>query len=371
MNVVVIIPTFNERETIKKVIQTLEEQSTGLKDSFSILVVDGQSPDGTGEIVKTLRQTYPHLYLLSRPKSGIGRDYMVGMAYAMQNLFPDVIVEMDADLQHDPKDVRRLIEEIHKGFDCVIGSRYIPGGVIPREWGWHRKFLSAFGSLFARLVLGIFAVHDMTSGFKATRVKGFLDQLDFEKILSGKQAYKLHFNYELHRLGARFKEIPIIFANRQFGDSKIMRSDLLEALKVVAILGIKKRAKFAKFLTVGFFGLLLQTITYEIMLLLLFVYPPVAVVLSSELAIISNFTFNNLWTFKDKQIKTSSVPFKFLQFNVTSLGAPVIQFLVVGAGVTLFGRSFLVSNLFFFLSLILVVCWNYFFYTRLIWARKE
>jgi dolichol-phosphate mannosyltransferase len=95
------------------------------------------------------------------------------------------------------------------------------------------------------------------------------------------------------------------------------------------------------------------------------------VVISSELAIISNFTFNNLWTFKSAQIKLSAVPFKFLQFNLTSLGAPVIQFLVVGAGVTLFGRSFLISNLFFFFSLALVVCWNYFFYTHLIWAKKR
>lgn len=371
MNVTVVTYTYNERETIKKVVEILEESVKNLEDTYSILVVDSLSPDGTGEIVKELCQIYPNLHLLSRPKSGIGKDCMAGMAYAMRNLAPDVLVEMDADLQHDPKDVRRLIGEIHNGLDCVIGSRYIPGGAIPKEWGWPRKFLSASGSLLARFMLGTPAVHDMTSGFKATRVKGFLDQLDFGKILSGKQAYKLHILFELFARGAKFKEVPIVFANRQFGESKIMRSDLLEALKVVTILGIKKRMRFFKFLAVGFFGLIVQTIAYEIMLLSFYLYAPFAVVISSELAIISNFTFNNLWTFRSMQIKLSAVPFKFLQFNLTSLGAPAIQFLVVGLGVTLFGRSFLVSNLFFFLSLALVVCWNYFFYTHLIWARKE
>ncbi|MEK7611619.1 MAG: glycosyltransferase family 2 protein [Patescibacteria group bacterium] len=370
MNVTLVIPSYNERETIEKVIGILEDFFKSSTDNYKILVVDSFSPDGTGEAVKSLSKIYPNVSLLSVPKNGIGRAYMAGFAYAIANFSPEVLVEMDADLQHDPLDVRRLLAEIHNGFDSVIGSRYIAGGMIPKEWGIHRKFLSGFGGLFARLVLGIPSVHDLTSGFKATRVKGFLDKIKLEEILSGKQAYKFHIIYELFKLGAKFKEVPIIFANREYGESKIVKADLFEALKVVIVLGLQRWASFIKFLTVGFVGLIIQTIAYQF-LLRGGVFPSTAVVIGSELAIISNFTFNNLWTFRERKLALIQIPFKFLQFNFTSLGAPIIQFIVVGAGVYLFGRSGLIANVSFFISLPLVLVWNYFFYTHLIWRKKK
>ncbi len=370
MKITLVIPSYNERGTVEKVIVTLEDFFQTITDNYQILVVDSNSPDGTGEVVEALSRTYPNVHLLTCPKEGIGRAYMAGFPYAIKNFAPDVLVEMDADLQHDPHDVKRLIEEIHNGYDSVIGSRYIPGGAIPKEWGWYRKLLSGFGGLFARLVLGIPSIHDPTSGFKATRVKGFMDQLKFTAILSGKQAYKFHILFELSERGAKFKEVPIIFANREYGESKIVKADLFEAFKVVVILGLKKRQAFIKFLTVGFLGLVLQTITYQF-LLRANMFPSFAVVISSELAIISNFTFNNLWTFHERQIGLAQIPAKFAQFNLTSFGAPVIQFLVVSLGVTLLGRSPLSANLSFFLSLPLVVIWNYFFYTKVIWRKSN
>lgn len=370
MNITLVIPTYNEEETIEKVVEILEDFFRTSTDTYKILVVDSQSPDGTGETVKHLSQSFSNIHLLPVAKEGIGRAYMAGFSYAIKNFAPDVLVEMDADLQHDPHDVKRLIEEIHNGYDSVIGSRYIAGGAIPKEWGWHRKFLSAFGGLFARFVLGIPSVHDMTSGFKATRVRGFMDQLKFDMILSGKQAYKFHILFELYQKGAKFKEVPIVFANREYGESKIVKADLLEALKVVTLLGLRRFRPFIKFLTVGFVGLILQTIAYQ-MLLRAGIFPSIAVVISSELAIISNFTFNNLWTFSERRLKAAQIPFKLLQFNLTSLGAPIIQFLVVTAGVYLFGRSGTVANVSFILSLPLVLVWNYFFYTHLIWRKKK
>lgn len=370
MNVTLVIPSYNERDTIEKVIGALEDFFKSSTDNYHILVVDSFSPDGTGEVVTSLKNTYSNLSLLSVPKNGIGQAYMAGFAYAINHFSPEVIVEMDADLQHDPRDVRRLLVEIHNGFDSVIGSRYIAGGGIPKEWGWHRKFLSSFGGLFARMVLGIPSVHDLTSGFKATRVKGFLDKIKLDEILSGKQAYKFHIIYELYKLGAKFKEVPIIFANREYGESKIVKADLSEALKVVLILGFNRWASFLKFLTVGFVGLVIQTIAYQF-LLRAGVFPSTAVVIGSELAIISNFTFNNLWTFRERTLTLFQIPYKFIQFNLTSLGAPVIQFIVVGVGVYLFGRSSLVANVSFFLSLPMVLVWNYFFYTHLIWRKNK
>lgn len=371
MRVCVIIPSYNEKDTISEVINTLESEFSDIRKDFSILVVDGYSPDGTGGIVQKLKETYENLHLLEKQKSGLGRDYIAGMEYAIKNLAPEVIFEMDADLQHDPKDARKMLTEIENGYDYVLGSRYVPGGSIPKEWGWHRKFLSGFGNLFARVALGIFSIHDITTGFKASRVSGFLDRIELDRVLSGKQAYKMHLLYEMVRLGAKVKEIPITFANREHGVSKIVGSDLFEALKVVVILGIKKRQTFFKFLSVGFIGLMWQILVYETLIILTKIPAWISVMVSSEAAIISNFILNNLWTFKEKQIGLRDLPLRFLMFNTTSLGAPVIQALVVGGGTFIFGDAFLIKNVFFFLSLILVVIWNYFFYTKVIWAKKD
>lgn len=389
MNISVIIPSYNEKETVKEVIDILEQRLKGSSDQYSILVVDGQSPDGTGEIVQQLCTVYPNLHLLSRPKSGIGRDYIAGMTYCLRNFAPEVLVEMDADLQHDPKDVERLVAEIHNGYDAVIGSRYIPGGSIPKEWGWYRKFLSFFGSFFARVMLGILSVHDMTSGFKATRVKGFMDQLDLDNLLSGKQAYKLHIIYELNKCGAKFKEVPIVFANRGYGESKIVRADLFEAFKVVLILGIKKRKTLFQIVFVGFIGLIFQVITNNLLLMsryrldiaslfglklqgipTLFVNQLSANFFGWYAAVTSNFILNSLWTFQGETGGTNAV-MRYFKFLVTSVGALLITFLVPFLGTALLGNSFVIYNLFFFLSLILVFAWNYFFYTHLIWRKKK
>lgn len=236
MKIVVIIPTYNEKETIGAVIDALElEFKLMPKHHFAILVVDGNSPDGTASIVKSKSRVYSNIKLLvESKKSGLGLAYFLGMKFAIGNLGAEAVVEMDGDFQHNPVDLKRLVRELDNGYDYVIGSRYITGGQIPKTWAWYRKLLSWVGSLFIRIVLRL-PIRDNTSGFKISRVKPFMEKLPLEEdqILSRRHAYKIHLLYEMIKMGAKTKEIPIVFGDRRRGNSKSSLEDILESLGVV------------------------------------------------------------------------------------------------------------------------------------------
>src|SRR6266498_3131771 len=154
MKIIVILPTYNERENISKMIPLLEEEifPTIKNHKMHILVVDDKSPDGTADAVKELMKKWDNVKLLSGDKDGLGAAYVRGMKHAMKEMDADAVMEFDSDFQHNPHDIPRLISAMDQGADYVIGSRYIPGGSIPKEWGLDRKFLSVFGSLFIQIV---------------------------------------------------------------------------------------------------------------------------------------------------------------------------------------------------------------------------
>ncbi len=236
MKIIVIVPTYNERETISRLIDALEKEFVDIPNhELGILIVDGNSPDGTAEAVREKMGLYKNIDFLSeKEKRGLGMAYLAGMKYAAEKMGAGAFIEFDGDFQHDPKDIKRLIRELDSGYDYVIGSRYVPGGAIPKKWGWHRKFLSWFGSRFIKVMLGL-PTNDNTSGLKLTRVKGFFDRLPLseEKILSKRHAYKIHLLYAMVHLGARVKEIPIKFLERAEGNSKSSLEDIFESLRVV------------------------------------------------------------------------------------------------------------------------------------------
>lgn len=240
MKIVTIIPTYNEKESIVGLLETLFTQvfPSVPQNTMSVLVVDGNSPDGTAVVVEELRPRYPNLHILKeKEKRGLGAAYCAGMREAIGELHADAVIEFDGDGQHNPDDIPRLVAEFEKGFDLVIGSRYVEGGSVPREWALWRKFLSRFGSLFAKLVLSL-PTRDNTSGFKLTRVKGFAENLPKEEstLLSRYYAYKIQFLHELIRRGAKTKEVPIHFLERERGTSKSTLRDLFDSLRVVFIL---------------------------------------------------------------------------------------------------------------------------------------
>lgn len=391
MNIIVIIPTYNEVENVGRMLDALtKEVFPKIKNhNMEVLVVDDNSPDGTAKVVGKKVKGHENIKLLLGRKEGLGAAYVRGMKYAMHEMKADAVVEMDADFQHDPKDIVRLVEEFDNSYDYVVGSKYVRGGFVPKQWEFYRKFLSVGGNIFARVALLIFSVHDVTSGFKLTRVKGFLDRMDLDHLLSKSYAYKIHIMYNMVKeKSARVKEIPIKFHFREKGSSKIEHEDVFESLRVVILLFL--RSRFLKFAIVGFVGFLINSIGLEFfsgtkfaenlasvfsnwgkesLLGIAAQSSAWAAALAAELAIISNYTFNNFWTFSKRKI-TNPFRFlwKFLHFNLTSFGAILIQFFVVGLAVLLFGETRLVRQLsLVFAVVFLIVPYNYTMYNVFIW----
>ena len=171
MKIVVILPTYNEKINMEKMIPVLEDEIFPKikQHQMHILVADDKSPDGTADVIKKFMKKYKNLHLLEGKKEGLGAAYVRAMRYAMDDLNAYAVIEFDSDFQHDPHDIPKLLKAMDDGADCVIGSRYIPGGEIPKEWGLHRKVISRIGGLFAQLAWWNFSIHDTTSGFKLTK----------------------------------------------------------------------------------------------------------------------------------------------------------------------------------------------------------
>lgn len=397
MNITVILPTYNERANIKKLIPIMiEEIFPKIKNhTLNILVVDDKSPDGTADVVNEFSHKWKNIKLLTGNKNGLGSAYARGMKYAMDNLKADAIVEIDSDFQHDPFDIPRLIAKMDEGYDHVIGSRYIKGGAIPKEWGLHRKIISRFGGLFAQLVLWTRNIHDMTSGFKLTKTS-YLKKVDLNNLYSQYYAYKLHILYEIIKLKAKIAEVPIIFYERKEGSSKITSKDLFDSFRVVLKLRAMRSKRFIKFLIVGGTGFVVQIVTQEatiylgISLFITHILAGVGLVddkssvsqaigagFGAEAAIISNFLINNFWTFDDtRRLKEKSrFMVRAIKFNLASLGSILIQSLVVliaiksfGENINIFSQTIPTRLLVLIPTIIIfVIPLNYFIYNVIIW----
>lgn len=372
MKIVVITPTYNEKDNIEKMIPYLERQIFPkiTNHDMWLLVADDKSPDGTADVVKKYMKNWKNVKLLIGEKKGLGAAYARAMRYAMDEMKADAIIEFDADFQHDPKGIIDLITAMDEGYDYVIGSRYIPGGKIPKEWGLYRKFLSFFGSLFARIVLLTFNIHDMTSGFKLTKTE-YLRKVDLEHLLSQYYAYKIHILFEVVKLGAKVKEVPIIFYERAAGSSKITRKDLFDSFYVVIMLRLRESKKFVKFLIVGGFGFIVNAITLTLLVEFFHWHPAQANLVGAALAIFSNFNFNNLWTFKERQVTTVILYFiKLIQFYATSsFGVVFIQTGTIYVGTNLFGREYYL--IYFLFGTFLLLIWNFTIYSKVIWRKRK
>ena len=223
----VIIPTYNEAENIERLLDRLFSQPV---KNLNVLVVDDSSPDGTADIVRGLQTVYDgRLHLLSRPaKLGLGSAYVLGFKFALEHDF-DFVVEMDADLSHNPDDLPRLLSKTEDN-DVVIGSRYVTG-VNVINWPLKRLLLSLGGNRYARLVTGL-PVKDCTSGFKVYR-REVLQQLDLDQIQSDGYAFQIEMKFRAWRKGFRLCEVPIVFVDREAGSSKMSKRIVREAIWMV------------------------------------------------------------------------------------------------------------------------------------------
>ncbi|HVD24518.1 MAG TPA: polyprenol monophosphomannose synthase [Gaiellaceae bacterium] len=225
----VCLPTYNERENLEAMVAALREV---LPPDGIVLVIDDNSPDGTGEIADRLAAEQEHVKVLHRErKEGLGPAYLAGFERALE-LGADLILEMDCDFSHDPLDVPRLAAA-GEDADLVIGSRYVPGGGT-RNWGLLRRVISRGGSLYAQLILGL-PVRDLTGGFKCYRRK-VLETIDLDTIHSKGYAFQIETTYRAIRAGFRVVEIPIVFVDRQVGGSKMSRTIVVEAVWKVPLL---------------------------------------------------------------------------------------------------------------------------------------
>lgn len=225
MKVIVIIPTYNEKDNIQSLIKKLRREFIKLKKwNPQVLVVDGNSPDGTSQVVAKLTRKHKYVHLLVETKKrGLGAAYLAGMKFAVEKLKGSLLVTMDADLSHDPSYLSKFLAKIEGGCDFVVGSRYVRGGSIPKNWPFHRKFLSVFGNLVTQLVLASSAVHDWTTGYRAIKKEVFVQVAPrMEKDVTFK-GYTFNISFAHHTIEAGFKvgEVPIRFVDRTAGESKL------------------------------------------------------------------------------------------------------------------------------------------------------
>ncbi|MEZ0391537.1 MAG: polyprenol monophosphomannose synthase [Pseudobdellovibrionaceae bacterium] len=231
MKTLVIVPTYNERENIGPLVESVFAQNLGLE----ILVVDDNSPDGTGAYVEELKKKFSKLHLLSRAgKEGLGKAYIAGFEWGLSQGF-EALVEMDADFSHRPVDLKPLLTALQSA-DFAVGSRYVAGGST-LNWGLMRKIISRGGSIYSRLILG-FPLNDWTGGFNAWKAET-LKKINLPTVKSNGYSFQIELKYKAMKAGCRGVESPILFEDRRVGQSKMSSRIVLEALYRVWLLRMK------------------------------------------------------------------------------------------------------------------------------------
>lgn len=399
---VILVPTYNEAGNVPKLVPRIGAVIEKIKNwHIQVLVIDDSSPDGTADVVRQLQKKHDFLELLiNKKKSGLGGAYLKGMAQAFGSMKADVVFEMDADLSHDPKKIPEFLAALDAGADMVLGSRYIPGGSIPSNWGPHRKLLSIFGNLFISLVLLSRAVRDWTGGYRAIRksvYEAVREEMEHSTRFTG-YTFQIGFLHKALRKGFKITEVPFHFIDRTVGESKLGTEYIVNTLQYILKVRIVEimKSRIFKFGVVGGLGFVVNLVFFNIFKLLnlwtalssligvpvenpLFSDQGFAVVLGAEVAILSNYLLNNIWTFGDRRIHGIGKHLaKFAQFNLGSVGSVVIQYIVMQICVAVFGVFTLLNlagveilsdNIYLILGVLLGMIWNFSIYSLVIWKK--
>lgn len=311
-----VLPTFNEADNICNIIEAIFEQQVNVPDyQFKILVVDDNSPDGTQQIVNQLIEKYDSLYLIAGEKNGLGNAYKRGFAFALKTLNPDFIFQMDSDGQHDPQIIPNFISQVNQGYSLVIGSRFIEGGTTP-EFSVRRKLISRLGNILVRYIGGVRHIRDCTSGYRCISAS-YLKNCNFRFLSTQGYSFQSSLVCDLVAQGADCKEIPIVFSKRSFGNSKLSLKDQLEFIWNIPKLGFRTHKDFVKYSIVGFSGVLINLGAYVFLTRYLGMMPEIAPILSIEISLLSNFMFNNFWTFKKRLIQSNFLS-RLFQFHLVA-----------------------------------------------------
>lgn len=227
--VVVTLPTYNELENLPLIAPEI------VAHGYRLLIIDDNSPDGTGRLADSLAADVPEITVLHREaKAGLGRAYAAGFDRALAE-GADIVIEMDADFSHDPADLPRLVAALDDGADVAIGSRYVPGGATP-DWPFHRQMISRGGNLYARTMLGI-PIRDATAGFRAFTAEA-LRKLPYREAEASGYGFQVEMAWRAHQGGLNVAEVPISFRDRTRGTSKMGLPIVLEAMRLVTVWGL-------------------------------------------------------------------------------------------------------------------------------------
>lgn len=389
--VVVVLPTFNEKANIAKFTEEVLAQEKNLPGyRIEVLIVDSRSPDGTGEIAKKMAGENSRIHFLSVGR-GLGVALIEGHKYSLNNLKPDIMAQLDADGQVEPNIIPKMIKVVDGGYDLAIGSRFVEGG--RNELSPSRKFFSSASSIVCRVLMGPWEIKEFTNSARAFTPKLFskinLDRLPWrEKTFIVQPA----FLNEAVLAGCNFKEVPLVFKNRAEGYSKMKTLNYVYDVFTYCIdarlhkWGINfpffkatRRAKtLIKFGVVGFTGTVIDFAFYKFFIWE-FAFPPATSKgFSTEIAILSNFFFNNAWTFRHRKT-TNNIYQRFLSFQLVSfVGLGIAVGIVKGLDL-IFGNGFIdlgfrkiaYNNFYFFATIPPVMAWNFLVNHFFTWRHEE
>ena len=334
MKTLIIIPTYNEAENLEKLAGAISR----LGVDCDILVVDDNSPDGTGDLADDLAKNNNRIKVIHRHcKLGLGTAYVAGFKYGL-NCGYEAFLQMDCDFSHDPKKIPEFIAEIeNRGADLVLGSRYL-NGVSVVNWGLGRLLLSKSASLYVRMITGM-PFSDMTGGFKCFG-RAALNSIDLDRVSSNGYAFQIEMTYKAFHEGFKVKEIPIIFENRREGVSKMNKNIVIEALLMVWRLQLGYRVsqmkkfiqrvfralvsrQFFKFAVVGGMGVIVNLGVFIFFSSIIGAHYLISAVFAFFAAVLFNFTVNKAWTFND--YTRENIFGKFIKYFLTNLGGLLVN----------------------------------------------
>ena len=368
----VIIPTLNEADNIERLITevflTLKNKNAYIVD---VLIADGGSTDSTLIQVEKLKKINPkHLYIVKIKKRGLGLAYIQSFKYSLRRSY-DTFVMMDADFSHDPSHIPSLLKKIDDGYDYVIGSRYIKGGITRK-----RTVKSYLANAFAKLMLDLKGdIQDMTGGFKAIRVSA-LKTVNLDAIKASGFVFQVNLLHDFSKQGYKIAEVPITFKNRKSGRSKMRLSDVLEFIYLTYRLNPNSRVRrLIRFCLVGASGVMVNLAVLVLLVQVFSVNPPIAYAVALEVSIISNFCLNHLYTFRaaitsPKSQRHDSIPTlfnKLIRYNLITLGGAAISFAVFYLFYKL-GLHYIPSDL---IAIIAATAWNYYMSVKIVWKLVD
>jgi dolichol-phosphate mannosyltransferase len=383
MIVAVVTPTYNEQDNVAEITNAILKEQVNVNPKYELHVVisDSHSPDNTGKIATELASKNNRVHFLDVVERGIGYGIIKGFEYAIDKLNADILIQIDADLSHPASAIPEMLRKIDEGYDLVIGSRFTKGG--SNNDGPYRKFQSYMGNQLLRFLVGLYNLQEFLTSYRAmTRTLYQKANLDNVQWRAKTFVFQPTFVYELMTHNPKYVEIPIVFTNRRLGRSKM---NTLRYIRDVLTFGVKIRIKnskqFIKFLIVGGTGFLINTIGLVVFHQLFNIPSPTAASLGAEIAIISNFFLNNFWTFRhSKADSVKAIALKLLQFNLSSLGAIVIQYVVLYLGERFITPPILQSvdidriyltYLYYVFAVGLGLIYNYIMYSRVIWKKQQ